>query len=83
MAQYIVACMDWTAERLAQAFLDHIWQDRGFSNFIVLDRGSLFISKFWSALYFQLKIKQRLSTAFHPQTDGQTKRQNQILKQYL
>ena len=83
MARYIAARMDWTAERLAQAFLEHIWRDKGLPDFIVSDRGSLFTSKFWSALCFHLKIKQRLSTAFHPQTDGQTERQNQTLEQYL
>lgn len=83
MARYIAARMDWTAERLAQAFLEHVWRDKGLPDSIVSDRGSLFTSKFWSALCFHLKIKQRLSTAFHPQTDGQTERQNQTLKQYL
>lgn len=47
------------------------------------DRGSLFTSKFWSAMCFHLKIQRRLSSAFHPQTDGQTERQNQTLEQYL
>ena len=80
MARYIVACIDWTTKRLAQAFLEHIWRDKGLLDSIVSDRGSLFISKFWSALYFYLKIKQKLSTTFHSQTDGQTERQNQTLK---
>ena len=39
---------------------------------IVSDRSSLFTSKFWSSLCYFLGIKRRLSTAFHPQTDGQT-----------
>lgn len=63
--------------------MEHVWRDKGLPDSIVSDRGSLFTSKFWSALCFHLKIKQRLSTAFHPQTDGQTERQNQTLEQYL
>ena len=47
------------------------------------DRGSLFTSKFWSSLCYFLGIKWRLSTAFHPQTDGQTGRQNSTIKAYL
>ena len=39
--------------------------------------------KFWSSLCYFLGIKQRLSTAFHPQTDGQTKRQNSTIEAYL
>ena len=38
---------------------------------------------FWSALCHYMHIKERLSMAFHPQTDGQTERQNQTLEQYL
>ncbi len=83
MTQYIAAGMDWTAEQLSRAFLENIWQDRGLPDFIISDRESLFTSKFWSALCFHLKIKQRLSTAFHPQTDRQTVWQNQTLEKYL
>ena len=50
---------------------------------IVSDRGSLFVSSFWESLCGILKIKSNLSTAFHPETDGQTERVNQVLEQYL
>ena len=50
---------------------------------IVSDRGSIFTSKFWQALSKALKITSRLSTAFHPETDGQTERANQVIEQYL
>ncbi len=50
---------------------------------IVMDRGSLFTSKFWSLLCYFLGIKRKLSTAFHPQTDGQTERQNSTIEAYL
>lgn len=50
---------------------------------MVSDRGSLFTSKFWAALSHLLDIQRRLSTAYHPQTNGQTKRQNKLLEHYL
>ncbi len=57
MAGYIAARMDRTAKRLAQAFLEQVWRDKGLPDSIVSDRRCLFTSKFWSALYFYLKIK--------------------------
>jgi hypothetical protein len=50
---------------------------------IVSDRGPQFTSKFWAAFCHHLSIERQLSTAYHPQTDGKTKRQNQSLEQYL
>ena len=47
------------------------------------DRGSLFTSKYWFSLCYFLNIKRRLSNTFHPQTDGQTKRQNSTIEAYL
>ena len=47
------------------------------------DRGSLFISKFCLSLCYFFSIKRRLSTAFQPQTNGQTKRQNSTIEAYL
>ncbi len=48
---------------------------------IVSDRGPQFTAKFWAAFCYHLRIGRRLSTAYHPQTDGQTERQNQTLEQ--
>jgi hypothetical protein len=53
------------------------------SKFIIFDRDSLFTFNFWSNFCYHLRIKIRLSIVFHSQTDEQTKRQNQTLKQYL
>ena len=50
---------------------------------IVSDRGSLFTSHFWEKLHESMDMKLNFSSAYHPQTDGQTKRTNQILEDML
>jgi hypothetical protein len=72
-----------TAEDLAYAFLRTVVSQHGLPKEIISDRDKLFISKFWQTLTTQLGTKSKLSTAFHPQTDGQTERTNQTLEQYL
>jgi hypothetical protein len=64
-------------------FIDHVVRPHGLPDSIVSDRGSIFVSRFWKTLSRRLRISQRLSTAFHPQTDGQTERMNQTIEQYL
>ena len=71
------------APGLAEVILDVVVRHHGLPDSIVSDRGSLFTSKFWSLLCYFLGIKRRLSTAFHPQTDGQTERQNSTMEAYL
>ncbi|MBW0479716.1 hypothetical protein O181_019431 [Austropuccinia psidii MF-1] len=67
----------------SQIFISHVFSKHGLQNSIVSDIGSLFVSSFWTQLCQKLKISQDLSTAFHPETDGQTERINQILEQHL
>ncbi|MBW0505590.1 hypothetical protein O181_045305 [Austropuccinia psidii MF-1] len=83
MAIFIPAYGTLTALELAQIFLSHVVSKHGLPVSIVSDRGSLFISSIWTNLCQQLKISRDLSTSFHPETDGQTARLNQILEQYL
>ena len=71
------------APGLAKVIIDVVVRHHGLPDSIVTDRGSLFTSKFWSSLCYFLGIKRRLSTAFHPQTDGQTERQNSTMEPYL
>lgn len=71
------------AEELAYTFLRNIVGNHGIPQRIISDRDRLFTSHFWSSLVDQLGIDHRLSTAYHPQTDGQTERLNQTLEQYL
>ena len=68
---------------LAEVIIDVVVQYHGLPDSIVTDKSSLFTSKFWSLLCYFLGIKRRLSTAFHPQTNGQTKRQNSTMGAYL
>ena len=68
---------------LVKVIINVVIQHHGLPDSIVTDRGSLFTSKFWSSLYYFLEIKQQLSTAFYPQIDGQTKRQNSTMEAYL
>ena len=72
-----------TAEDLAYTFLRTIVSNHGMPQELVTDRDKLFTSNFWKSLMKQLGAKHKLSTAFHPQTDGQTERINQIVEQYL
>ena len=72
-----------TSADLADLFVEHVFSKHGLPDNIVSDRGSLFVSSFWTSLCQHLKIKRNLSTAYHPESDGQTERVNQILEQYL
>ena len=80
---YIPCRKDLDAREFAEIILERVCGNFGMPKNIVSDRGSIFTSKFWSNLCFYLGAKRRLSTAFHPQTDGQTERQNQTLEHYL
>ncbi len=70
------------APGLADVIIDVVMRYHSLPNPIVSDRGSVFTSKFWSSLCYYLKIKRKLSTAFHPQTDGPTKTQNSTMEAY-
>jgi hypothetical protein len=83
MAHYIPCQKTTDAPGFARLFLKNIVRLHGLPDSIVSDRGSIFTSHFWKALSRLLNMKQRLSTAFHPQTDGQTERMNQTIEQYL
>jgi hypothetical protein len=72
-----------TAEQTADAFLANVFKLHGLPDDLVSDRGSQFTSKFWQQLFHLLGTKVKLSTAFHPETDGQTERINQVVEQYL
>ena len=72
-----------TAEGCAKLILENIWKLHGLPRSIISDRDPVFTSKFCAELMGRLDVRLRKSTAFHPQTDGQTERVNQSLEQYL
>ena len=67
----------------ARLFFDHIFRLHGLPKAIVSDHDAKFTSKFWQTLFQTLGTKLAMSTAFHPQTDGQTKRANRTLEDML
>lgn len=72
-----------TSLGVARLFRDHVWRHHGLPDQIISDRGSQFVSSFTRELNHMLGIRTSLSTAFHPETDGQTERVNQEIEQYL
>jgi len=68
---------------LACLYQDHTWKLHGLPNTVISDCGPQFASGFMKELNKILGINTKLSTAYHPQTDGQTERMNQELEQYL
>jgi len=72
-----------TAEGAARLFLYYVWKLHGLPKRVVSDRGPQFVALFTKKLYRLLGIQLSSSTAWHPQTDGQTERVNQELDQFL
>ena len=72
-----------TGEGVALKFRDHIWKDFRLPEVVISDRGAQFVGAFMTGLINLLGIKMNASTAYHPQTDGQTERVNQEIEQYL
>ncbi|MBW0569298.1 hypothetical protein O181_109013, partial [Austropuccinia psidii MF-1] len=83
MAVFIPTMSSRTSLDFAYLFINNAFSNHSLPLRIVSDRGSLFVSSFWTNLFQKLKILRDLSTAYHPETDGQTERVNQILEQYL
>ncbi|CAE7205188.1 Pol protein [Pyrenophora teres f. teres] len=82
-AEYIPFRNDFTAVHLAHIINDRIIRHYSIPKSIISDRDKLFTSNFWTTLLAAIGTKRKLSTAFHPQTDGQTERTNRTMKAYL
>jgi hypothetical protein len=79
----IPTCIDISAEDLAILFFNHWYCENGLLLKIISDRDKLFVSKFWSALHALTGVKLKLSSAYHPQTDGSSERSNKTINQCI
>jgi transposase InsO family protein len=83
-ATLFFACKETiTAEQVAELYAKYIFPHYGIPRKVISDRDPRFTGRFTTTLCANLGIKQNLSTAYHPQTDGQSERTNQWLEQYL
>jgi transposase InsO family protein len=83
IAKFIPTTTDISAPEFAALFHENIELQYGSPRGIVSDRDTRITSKFWAEVCTYSLIKRRMSTAFHPQTDGQTEILNRILENYL
>lgn len=73
----------YTALQIAKVFLDHVYKYHGLPKAIISDRDPVFTSNLWQELFRLTDTKLLMSSAYHPQTDGQTERLNQCLEGFL
>ena len=83
MAVFIPTVSTLKSPGLAKLYLLHVFSKHGIPSNIVSDRGSVFTSDFSTSLAQLLDMKLNFSTAYHPESDGQTERMNQSLEAYL
>ncbi|GJP73226.1 hypothetical protein CLOP_g3965 [Closterium sp. NIES-67] len=83
MGHFIPTHTTARTEETAQLFVRHIISQHGIPTTLISDRDPKFTSKFWKELMSLLGTKLAMSSAYHPQTDGQTERLNQIVEQLL
>ncbi|KAL4033656.1 hypothetical protein IC575_006761 [Cucumis melo] len=82
-AHFVPGKSTYTASKWGQLYMTEIVRLHGVPVSITSDRDARFTSKFWKGLQLALGTRLDFSTAFHPQTDGQTERLNQILEDML
>ncbi|XP_017644506.1 uncharacterized protein LOC108485174 [Gossypium arboreum] len=82
-AHFIPVRTDYSLQRLAKIYVAEVVRLHGVPVFIIFDRDPRLTSQFWKKLHEALGTRRDFSTAFHPQTDGQSKRVIQILEDML
>jgi transposase InsO family protein len=83
VAHFIPIKTTYSGPQLAELYMSRIVCLHGVPKKIMADRGTQFTSKLWERLHETLDTQLLFSSAYHPQTDGQTERVNQILEDML
>jgi transposase InsO family protein len=83
LAKELISLSSFLGAKLAELYMSRIMCLHDVPKKIVSDRGSQFTSKFWEKLHESMDTKLNFSSAYHPQTDGQTERTNQILEDMM
>ena len=82
-SHFIPVKRTYNVEKLAKLYISEIVRLHGVPLSIISDRGTQFTSTFWRTLHTELGTRLDLSTAFHPQTDGQSEKTIQVLEDML
>jgi hypothetical protein len=83
VAHFLPVKANYSVSRLAELYVENILKLHGAPRSIMSDRGPQFTAQFWKSLHASMGTELNYSTAFHPQTDGQTERVNQVLEDLL
>ena len=83
MVHLVPTKQTYGAAEMAEVIFEHVYKLHGLPERIISDRDSLFTSIFWRTLHGMLGTELRLSSSFHPQTDGATERANRTMTQML
>lgn len=83
MAHFIPASSSDTSADTARRYIQNVWKLHGAPEQIISDRRPLFAAEFWQSFWSRFGTASDMSTAFHPETDGQTERVNSVTAQYL
>lgn len=75
-SHFIALSHPYTAQDVINLYMDNVFKLHGLPKVIVTDRDPIFTSSIWQALFKSLKVELHLSSAYHPQTNGQTERVN-------
>jgi IS30 family transposase len=82
-AHFIAVHTTYSMQQYAELYMDQIVHLHGIPKTIISDRGTQFVARFWEQLHETLGTKLICSSSYHPWTDGQTERINQILEDML
>lgn len=83
MAHFIATTTELDAPDLARLMMSNVFKLHGFPKALISDRDTRFTSAYWKAFTDALGIASHMSTAFHPETDGQTERMNRTIEEML